>query len=610
MTSHDPAAQPPVDPLLAAERLVSSEGVGALEELARSADRDVRVGALALLAIQEAVRRSEQGLQRARERVAEALAQGPVASVAEGRLCHAQGYIAFREANDGEALAMLNRAASLFEGHPRLKARVFDTLGMLLTRRGDLDGAYGYFTLAIRLKESETGGESLAITYGNLGRLELSRERYAEAERWLRLDLELLLQRDARPSTEAHVRSQIALALLGQGRGRHGEARAELERAVALAPTSSIVRVFAMRDLARLLLDEGDRGAEARASGLLVEAREAVERHGFSEALPGLDALAGRLAARAHGRAEGHEPASPDALFERAFQAFLERNSPQDACEVALDRAGWLLERGRGDEAGVVLDEARAIAEAHLFRQENPLARVEAMIERAGPEGPTAVMRGRLRRMLGGVSEHWLLERASTEYHARRLHGERAWVTVWTCDIRGFTEYCNRTPEPQRVVTMLNRFFARVGQAILAGGGCIDKYVGDSLLAYFVGGEGAVRAAEASIESAERVTELNAEREHLGEAPLLIGVGLATGWVVEGNVGFAGKLEHTIIGTPVNTACRLVAKANAGQVLLDDATRQGIEGRFEVQPVGEDGLELKGLGRVASYELVGRRAPT
>jgi class 3 adenylate cyclase len=80
-----------------------------------------------------------------------------------------------------------------------------------------------------------------------------------------------------------------------------------------------------------------------------------------------------------------------------------------------------------------------------------------------------------------------------------------------------------------------------------------------------------------------------------------MGVGIATGWVVEGNVGFAGKLEHTIIGTPVNAACRLVARAAGGQTLLDDPTAQALGGRRPLTPAGL--FDLKGLGEIRVFEL-------
>ena len=51
-------------------------------------------------------------------------------------------------------------------------------------------------------------------------------------------------------------------------------------------------------------------------------------------------------------------------------------------------------------------------------------------------------------------------------------------------DLRDFTQLAERRL-PYDVVFILNEFFAVVGAAIHAHGGCIDKYLGDGLLAVF-----------------------------------------------------------------------------------------------------------------------------
>lgn len=586
-----------VDPLEEAERLLPlfpETALSLLGEAARSDDPETRARALALLSLHEATARSGEGLRRAGELLAQARAAGASSALTRGSIAQSAGYVAYRESNDAEALRRLNEAAALLVEHPRQRARVFDTLGMLLGRRGDLDGAFDYFSLALEHKRSSSEPRSLAITYGNLGRLALLAERFDEAERWLRLDLDMILAGAERPATVAHVHNQLALALAGQG--RRAEAHTELLYALERAPTRSIVRAYVLKDLARGALADGDLSAARRH---LDEAAAEVEAGAFSEVEPWLRFLSAELAARRGERALAWSD------YEAAWRGFVERQAPSQACEVALAWADALAMQAQPERAREVLAGACRLAEAHLFRQENPMARIESSLDAMGPEGAAAVLQGRIRRMLGGVSEHWLLERRSGAYHARRLQGERAPLTVWTCDLRGFTEFCARTDDPRRVVRTLNRFFARVGQALLDHGGCIDKYVGDSILAYFQGERAAERACDATVDAFQRLDELNAERAHLGEPTLVMGVGVATGPVVEGNVGFAGKLEHTIIGTPVNAACRLVGRASGGQTILDATTAEALPPRFELLDLGP--LDLKGLGALPSFELRGRR---
>ena len=53
----------------------------------------------------------------------------------------------------------------------------------------------------------------------------------------------------------------------------------------------------------------------------------------------------------------------------------------------------------------------------------------------------------------------------------------------------------------------------------------------------------------------------------------------------------------------LNTACRLVGKADPGEILIDAATRDALGRRFTCEPLGRGTLPLKGLGGVKVYRL-------
>jgi adenylate cyclase len=70
----------------------------------------------------------------------------------------------------------------------------------------------------------------------------------------------------------------------------------------------------------------------------------------------------------------------------------------------------------------------------------------------------------------------------------------------------------------------------------------------------------AARAAlEASLDAAERMARLNAERRAAGKPEIRFGTGLAAGEVVYGNVGAPDRLDFTVMGVAVNRAARLEA---------------------------------------------------
>jgi len=127
-------------------------------------------------------------------------------------------------------------------------------------------------------------------------------------------------------------------------------------------------------------------------------------------------------------------------------------------------------------------------------------------------------------------------------------------------DIRGFSRLSERC-DPSTIVRLLAEYQARVVPAIQAHGGVIDKFLGDGVMATFgIASErdgyaaDAMRAAEAAL---AEVDDWNMVRHRQGLPDLTVNAAVATGQVVFGAVGGAGRLEYTVIGAAVNLASRL-----------------------------------------------------
>lgn len=615
-----------IDLLQQADLLMISAPSEALERLEIVVSRGPAPAvaqALAMMAMVTAAGRTESAMSRAKELLASAAATlqqlAPAADLDRdlapsstphgssampiARYTHASGYLAFRSNDDSTALPSLNRAASLYlaiEGEGSLlRARVFDTLGMLLTRRGDLEGAHGYFSLSVKIKLADpdrTDLAALALTYGNLGRLELLRERFRDAEGWLRKDLKLVLASSHTPATEAHVRNQLALAIQGQGSMRHVDVKAELKRAHEIAPQGSVTAAYVLKNLTTLALDEGKVGD---AKKRLAETHKLVEEHRFPELAPWLSFLDARLLLLDAAHAS-HDRALD--LLAEAWTSFVARSMPQEACEVALIRAQALVKIGEPAKAVEVLDEARKLAETHLFRQEQPLARIEAMLKQIGSEGVVAVLQTRFRRMLGGLSEGWFSSSSSTSDSS---HGpKRVEVVAWVCEVRGLAS-CWSTLGPAAVVEHLNRLLGAIGESVLAKQGVVGSLHGDRLVAHFSGKRAISRSFEAGLEAARRLDALKAERAHLDEPDLGISIGICSSWAIEGQIGFVGKIDHALVGPAVSTAFVLVSHAPAGTVALDAVSIAALEadGQQLASMTSASG-EIAGVGHVTAFSLL------
>ncbi len=142
---------------------------------------------------------------------------------------------------------------------------------------------------------------------------------------------------------------------------------------------------------------------------------------------------------------------------------------------------------------------------------------------------------------------------------ATRLH-ERQGTILFT-DIIGFTAL-SETMSAEEVAGLLNEHFSLIVRCVEDQQGTVDKFMGDGLMAVWVGDdaeEGAACAARAAIAMAECVGREAAKARAAGRPPLRIRIGLHFGPVIVGNLGAADRVNYTIIGDTVNVASRLEA---------------------------------------------------
>lgn len=175
-------------------------------------------------------------------------------------------------------------------------------------------------------------------------------------------------------------------------------------------------------------------------------------------------------------------------------------------------------------------------------------------------------------------------------------------VTLLFADIRGFTNLSEGLKAP-KVVSLLNEVFQIASDCILERGGTIDKYMGDSVMAYFgapvIHTDHALRAVTAAVDILAAVNLRNlAIREIAGREQLAVdlGIGVHTGVVVVGNIGSDRRTDYTAVGDAVNVAQRLEKLAKGGEILVSEAVWRRVRGSVEMRFEGE-------------RQLSGRREP-
>ena len=179
------------------------------------------------------------------------------------------------------------------------------------------------------------------------------------------------------------------------------------------------------------------------------------------------------------------------------------------------------------------------------------------------------------------------------------LGGSRRYATILFSDIRNFTPLAEGA-EPERVVALLNEYFTAMVRIVFRYGGTLDKFMGDGLMAVFGAPfdlkDQELRATLVAVEMVQAVRLFN-ERHQLearGLPRLTIGVGIASGPVVAGNIGSPERMEYTSIGDTVNFAARLESlnKSLGTHVLLSEATFAALDGRLPTLPMPP--IQIKG----------------
>jgi adenylate cyclase len=191
------------------------------------------------------------------------------------------------------------------------------------------------------------------------------------------------------------------------------------------------------------------------------------------------------------------------------------------------------------------------------------------------------------------------------------LGGRRQPITVLFSDVEGFTALAEGLP-PEELMERTSRYFTALGEALIASGATIDKYIGDSVMAFWNAPEAQPdhvrRACAGALAAAERIDRLNTEFEAEGRLPMPTRFGLHTGEAVVGNVGSVDRMNYTALGHTVNVAARLEAlnKIHGTCILVSEAVRQEAGEGFEFRFVGNE-IPRGAREPVPIYALIGLR---
>jgi class 3 adenylate cyclase len=148
-------------------------------------------------------------------------------------------------------------------------------------------------------------------------------------------------------------------------------------------------------------------------------------------------------------------------------------------------------------------------------------------------------------------------------------------VSIMFADIRGYSTWAE-TQEPDVIFKTLNRYTEIVSTAVKEHGGSLVEFSGDGIMAVFGAPQELPRKERAALEAARALSVAMAGFDVSLDQHLEVGIGIATGEALVGNIRSVDRLIWSAIGNTTNLAARLQSLSrdlDAG-IVIDAATQR------------------------------------
>lgn len=219
--------------------------------------------------------------------------------------------------------------------------------------------------------------------------------------------------------------------------------------------------------------------------------------------------------------------------------------------------------------------------------------------------------RDQLKEMFRFYMESDLVELMVEQHQLPKLDGEVKRITAFFSDIKGFSTFSEVfRDDPKGLMRLLNRYLSAVTPALTQQGACIDKYIGDAVVALFgapvTHADHALRACKGALEVQQVLARLRVAFKAEGLPDVYTRIGLNTDDLLVGNIGSAQLLDYTAIGDGMNLAARLEGanKVYGTLILMGENTWREVKEQVVAREVDQVRVAGKHIA-VRIYELLG-----
>ena len=179
-----------------------------------------------------------------------------------------------------------------------------------------------------------------------------------------------------------------------------------------------------------------------------------------------------------------------------------------------------------------------------------------------------------------------VMEELIKDLDNNKLQAQNKEVSIFFSDIRGFTNISEKIDKPDLLVKYLNQYMTPMSEIIIKNNGTIDKYIGDSIMAYwnapFDIDNHADKAVKSALEQLTKLEDLNKTFEELKQPKIEIGIGITTGITTVGEIGSIGRSDYTIIGDNVNLGSRIesLCKFYGCNLIISENTKEQLKEKY------------------------------
>lgn len=189
-------------------------------------------------------------------------------------------------------------------------------------------------------------------------------------------------------------------------------------------------------------------------------------------------------------------------------------------------------------------------------------------------------------------------------------------ITIFFSDIIGFSQITNQINDPEKLTKYLNKYMNPMTKIIMKNKGTVDKFIGDSIMAYwnapFSVNNHQDLALTSALEQLKALEEINKNYEENSPLKIKIRIGINSGKAYVGEMGADDRNDYTALGSEVNKASILeqACKIYKTSCIISQSVKIALKKDYTIRLLDTISIEDTIKGAFNIYEVFKEGKPT